>query len=235
MTAVTAPTTLHPWHPGRWTMPAAETDADAVIGRTLTPHELMLDIIHLVRRRGWNNSGQGTGHGPGGISETLLEIKDLMRVEVLYLGEGHPVGTGTVPDPELAETLERVGRRAFGWLADRAPAGYMFSLDGGLSLDPIPDVATDHVAPEAVVEAAADRGIEIPTELEMLATAHVNTGPWRALAKVGFTAGGPYASAEEAIEAIEVGRRALCEHLRAHGATDLADTLPRWIDVPHDY
>lgn len=232
---MTAPTTLHPWHAGHWSMPAVESNADAVIGRTLTPHELLLDIVHIVRKRGWNEEGKGLGYGPGGLSESLTEIKDMMRVEVLYLGEGIPVGTATVPDPELAEVLDRVGHRAFDWLAERAPAGYEFTMTGGLSLDPIMDLTTDHIAPEAVIAAAADRGIEVPWELVLLATAHVQTAPWRALARVASRAGGPYDSLEETVEAIKSGRRALCDHLREQGADDLADTLPRWIDVPHDF
>ncbi|MBF6301629.1 hypothetical protein IU459_29425 [Nocardia amamiensis] len=197
------------------------------MGRVLTRDEMLLDVIHIVRKRRW-----------GGQAETPAETRALMRAEVVYMPESLPVGTCTVPEPELVEVLETVAQRALDWLNDSSPAGYRFTMDDGLRLDPVMDLDSEHVAPEAVIAAARSRGLEIPPEIERLAAAHVVGPPhgenWRAVYNVASVAAGPFETEAAVTAAVRAGRNRLSEHLRSSGAPDLADTFTRWIEIPVD-
>ncbi|MGW4719740.1 hypothetical protein [Nocardia sp. NPDC004260] len=221
------PVPLSRWHVGRWTMPAAQRGRPGQVGRVLTRDEMLLDVIHIARKHRW-----------GGQAETPAETRALMRAEVVYMPESRPVGTCTVPEPELVEVLETVGQRALNWLNDSSPPGYRFTMDDGLRLDPVMDLDSEHVAPEAVIATARSRGIEIPSKIEQIAVAHVVGPPhgknWLAVYDVAFVAAGPFETEAAGTAAVRAGRNLLSKHLRSRGADDLADTSPRWIEVPVD-
>jgi hypothetical protein len=232
MSAATAPAPLARWHSGRWTMVAAEPGQPGIVGRLMTWHEMQLDVVHIVRKRRWNEPE---------LMESHAEIRALMRVEIEYLPEAIPIGTGVVPvhETELLEALENVSARALRWLNDRAPAGYTFSMVGGLHLLANIDLSANHIAPEAILSIAADRGLAIPRDLANLAVAHVVGPPhgeqWRAIYSAVFVAAGPVGSQEEAIEVVRGGRMMLRDHLQDRGAADLAETFSRWTEIPVDH
>lgn len=220
MTAASHPTELPHLVVGEWTLPAAKPGEDGVAGEVLTRHEMLLDVIHVVRSLGWED-------------ESPSEKRDLTQVEVVHLGEGQALGTRHVADSQRAEVLEQVAQRAFAWLVQRTPPGYRFSLDDGLRLNPIDDLTATQIAPEALIAAARARGIEVTRSLEWLITAgtfHAEDG-WVAL-HGPFRAAGPFPTESEAVAVIAAGRAKLRNLLQANGAADLEDAVDRLVEVP---
>jgi hypothetical protein len=132
--------------------------------------------------------------------------------------------------------LAAAARKAFDWLAALAPAGYQFELTDAVYLRPVDDLDASVVAVEAVLAAAAARGIPVPAAQARLAACHVRRGSdssWYAGdAACRSTATRP--SAEEAVAMVADVRAELVDTLCAAGAADLADTAPRWAPVPVD-
>lgn len=204
---------------GRWTLPAARPGEDGLVGEVLTRHEMLLDVIHLVRRLGWED-------------ESPSQQRALMQVEVVHLGEGQALGTRHVTDAQLAEVLEQVAQRAFAWLVQRTPPGYRFSLDDGLRLNPVDDLTATQIAPEVLISAARARGIEVRRSMECLVTAHPYHADDGWIALHGpFRAAGPFATESEAVAAIVASHVELRNLLQANGATDIAASVERLVDV----
>lgn len=217
------------WHVGRWTEPAAPPGEPGVIGRVITHHELLFDVVTFARQRGW----LGTTHAEASI---------LQEVELVV--ESSLVGAGVVTDPAVVEVLRDVALRALAWLNDNCPVGYRFELGNDLRLVPINDLDADIVALEAVINAAHDRGIavapagspEIPPSragIDQLARGHVGKGSDGWVVRVmPFVVAGPFGTETEAVSAVERARDELAWALRTAGADDLARTRDRWAPVP---
>lgn len=136
-------------------------------------------------------------------------------------------------DPYLTAVLHRAANSAFAWLTENAPTRYQFILRDGLYLDPMRDLEGAVIAPEAVIDAAHERRISIPSDAERLAVAHVaiSQGKWIAL-DLPFVTAGPFATLAEAVAAVNRARGRILEALRSAGAEDLAATHTRWPPVP---
>jgi hypothetical protein len=211
------------WHVGPWTMRATLPGEPTQPGRRRTPDELNFDVLGLARILGRRLSGA-----------------DELQVR-LWQNELRPThtrlfGVHTLADPDNAARLAAAARKAFDWLAALAPAGYQFELTDAVYLRPVDDLDASVVAVEAVLAAAAARGIPVPAAQARLAACHVRRGSdssWYAGdAACRSTATRP--SAEEAVAMVADVRAELVDTLCAAGAADLADTAPRWAPVPVD-
>jgi hypothetical protein len=138
-------------------------------------------------------------------------------------------GVHTLADPDTAQLLHQTAQEALIWLQERAPAGYEFVLTDAVELRPLLDLDADVVAVDAVVQLA-----DTPLPAARVATAHVRrstTGDWYAGDAV-CNWSGPHATFDQAVAAVQAARAELVAQLRAAGRDDLADTAPRWPEVP---
>jgi hypothetical protein len=208
------------WHVGPWTMRATLPGEPLQPGRRRTPDELNFDVLGLARILGRRLTGA-----------------DELQVR-LWQNELRPThtrrcGVHTLADPANAARLAAAAGEAFDWLAAQAPAGYEFELTDAVYLRPVADLDAPVVAVEAVLAAAAARGVA-PHEAAQIAGCGVRRG-----AAGGWYAGdgvcrrsGPHPSADDAVAVVWAARAAVVAELRAAGADDLADTEARWAQVP---
>jgi hypothetical protein len=209
------------WHVGPWAMPGTRPGEPRQPGRRRTPDELNFDVLGLARILGRRLTG-------------AQELQVRLWQNELRPTHTRQCGVHTLADPDNAARLAEGARSAADWLAARAPAGYEFELTDALHLRPVDDWAGPVVAVEAVLTAAAGRGVELPVATARLATGHVRTaadGSWY----VGDAAcrwSGPHPSADAATAIVTAARADLVDALRAAGLDELADTAPRWAPVP---
>ncbi len=204
------------WHVGPWTTRGTRVGEDAAPGRRRTPDELNFDVVGLARILGRRLSG-----------------RDELQVR-LWQNELRPThtrqcGVHTLADPDNAQLLRETAQEALVWLGERAPAGYEFVLTDAVELRPLLDLSAAVIAVDAVVQLA---GLSLPAA--RLATAHVrrsSTGDWYAGDAV-CNWSGPHTTSDEAVAAVRRARHELVEQLRTAGRDDLADTAPRWADIP---
>jgi hypothetical protein len=209
------------WHVGPWTMRATLPGESLQPGRRRTPDELNFDVLGLARILGRRLTG-------GEELQVRLWQNELRPTHT------RPCGVHALADPDDAARLAAAAQEAFEWLATHAPAGYRFELSDAVHLRPDEDLEAPTVAVEAVLAAAAARGLTLPTATARLAACHVRRG-----SDGGWYAGGaacrwsgPHPSADDAVTQVTAAREAVVAELRAAGATDLADTGPRWAQVP---
>ncbi|TWD74978.1 hypothetical protein FB561_6413 [Kribbella amoyensis] len=207
-------TAFERWHVGPWTGRGTTPGEPFAPGLRRTPDELNFDVVGLSRLLG-----------------RRLPAEEEMLVR-RWQGELRPTdprvcGVQTLPTPEGSQALADAARRAFEWIAERAPAGYEFVFTDAVHLRPRTDLDAEVVAVEAVV-AAADG--ELPAA--RLASSGVRRSPdgWYAGDAV-CNWSGPYDSQAEAVAAVTTARAALVEQLREAGYPELAATSSRWAQV----
>lgn len=209
-------TALVRWHVGPWTTRGTRVGEEPVPGRRRTNDELNFDVVGLARILGRRLSG-----------------RDELQVR-LWQNELRPThtrqcGVHRLADPSNAQLLRDTAQEALAWLGERAPAGYEFVLTDAVELRPLLDLSAAVVAVDAVVELA-----DVPLPAARLATAHVRrsaSGDWYAGDAV-CNWSGPHTTSDEAAAAVRHARHELADQLRTAGRDDLADTAPRWADVP---
>lgn len=209
-------TALTQWHVGAWTTRGTLPGEPFEPGVRRTPDELNFDVVGLSRILGRRQS----------LPEEML----VRRCQgALRPTDPRPCGVETLTDPELAADLAEAAERAFGWIAEQAPAGYEFVRTDAVVLRPRLELDAEVVAVEAVVELAAT---DLPAA--RVAASHVrrsSTGDWYA-GDAACNWSGPHESADAAAAAVQSARAELIEQLRAADRDDLADTAPRWPAVP---
>ncbi|RZT19579.1 hypothetical protein EV649_2715 [Kribbella sp. VKM Ac-2569] len=209
-------TALTRWHVGPWTTRGTQVGEASEPGRKRTPDELNFDVVGLARILGRRLSG-----------------RDELQVR-LWQNELRPThtrqcGVHTLADPDNARLLRETAQEALAWLGERAPSGYEFVLTDAVELRPLLDLSAPVVAVDAVVQLAG-----FPLPAARLATAHVRrsaTGDWYAGDAV-CNWSGPHTTPAEAVAAVRRARHELVDQLRTAGRDDLANTAPRWPDVP---
>jgi hypothetical protein len=208
------------WHVGPWTMRATLPGEPTQPGRRRTPDELYFDVLGLARILGRRLSGA-----------------DELQVR-LWQNELRPThtrlcGVHALADPDNAARLAAAAREAFDWLAAQAPAGYEFELTDAVYLRPLDDLGGPVVAIEAVLAAAAARGVMLheAAEIAGCGVRQSAVGDWYVGDGVCHWTG-PHPSADEAVAVVSAARAAVVAELRAAGADDLADTAARWAQVP---
>jgi hypothetical protein len=208
------------WHVGPWTMRATLPGEPFQPGRRRTPDELNFDVLGLARILGRRLTGA-----------------DELQVR-LWQNELRPThtrrcGVHTLADPANAARLAAAARGAFDWLAAQAPDGYEFELTDAVYLRPIADLGAPVVVVEAVLAAAAARGVA-PHETAQIARCGVRrsaAGDWYVGDGVCRWSG-PHPSAGDAVAVVWAARAAVVAELQAAGAHGLADTAARWAQVP---